>query len=104
MPKVIDKMGLLIFVLIGFVACGSIEDDAGEDFGNIINSPSGLTLMEEEHVFGWGRSECLMCHNVNNIHQEDRTGLDVDVEEIQQMTFEFGEAACQDCHGANGTD
>ncbi len=90
-------------ILLG-VACSEIAEDEGEDFGNILDSPGGLVLEEEEHIYGWGRSDCLMCHNLNNIHLENRTGIDIDVEEIQEMTYEEGESVCMSCHGTNGTE
>lgn len=97
------KKLFLVFFLILF-GCGSVADDSGENFGNILDSPSGLVLTEEEHVYGWGRSDCLMCHNINNIHLENRTDTDIDVEAIQDTVAEEGEAVCMNCHGSNGTD
>lgn len=101
--KTIGKF-LFIFLSMSFCfACGSINNDTGENFGNVLDSPSGLTLTEEEHVYGWGRSDCLMCHNTNNIHQQDRTGGGTDVEAIETATQEEGETICVTCHGNNGT-
>lgn len=93
----------LTLVLLFGSACGTEQND-GENFGNILDSPDGLILVEEEHRFGWGRPDCFMCHNLNNIHVVDRTGTGIDVEAIQEATFENGtEAFCQTCHGTNGT-
>lgn len=100
--KTIRKFSLLFLAIPFCIACGSTADDTGENFGNVLDSPSGLTLTEAEHVYGWGRSDCLMCHNTNNIHQEDRTGGGTDVEAIETETQEQGESICVTCHGDNG--
>lgn len=105
MPQTIKKLFSILLVLFSLFlfACGSVEDN-GENYGDILDSPDGLILTEEEHQFGWGRSECIMCHNLNNIHTVDRTGLGIDVEAIQEQTFEEGEASCPTCHGTNGVE
>ncbi len=96
--------GFLISVIFFFVltSCGSTVD-SGEDYGDILDSPSGLILTEDEHIYGWGRSDCLACHNLNNIHLEDRSDIGVDVDTIREGTFEDGEEGCSTCHGDNGT-
>lgn len=95
----------MVFVLVIAIlpACGSLSSDTGENYGNILDSPDGLVLTEEEHIFGWGRSDCLICHNLNNIHQVNRTDINIDVEAIQEITFDQGESSCPVCHGNNGT-
>lgn len=95
----------LLFLLCPLIFnCGDLADDAGENFGNILDSPNSLELTEEEHVPGWGREDCLMCHNLNNIHRNNLTDIDLDVEAIQDLTYEQGEGICMNCHGTNGTE
>lgn len=91
----------LIFAAVFISACGDMNN-TGENYGNILASPSGITLTEETHKGGWGRTDCLMCHNVNNIHLVDRSGTGIDVAAIRQQTFDEGEASCRGCHGTNG--
>jgi hypothetical protein len=57
------------------VGCGSGADPQSEDYGNLLASPGGLIVLEEEHPTGWMRADCFGCHNVNNMHQVNRTGL-----------------------------
>lgn len=93
---------LLSVMLITLSGCGAEVEDFGENYGDLLDSPSGLVLTEDEHIYGWGRDDCLTCHNLNNIHLENRTDLNIDVEAIQDDTFEDGEAGCSACHGTNG--
>ena len=65
--------GLLVAALVA--ACGSGADPQSENYGNLLASPGGLIVLEEEHRTGWMRTDCFGCHNVNNIHQVNRTGL-----------------------------
>ena len=71
----------------------------------MLASPGGLVLLEEEHPTGWGRPDCFGCHNVNNMHQKNRTDLpdeDVDLAGIRAIIENQGEASCMMCHGTNG--
>jgi len=98
---------LSVFIC-GFViaACGSDSAPVqSENYGNILASPEGLVLVEEEHPTGWMRSDCFGCHNVNNIHQVNRTGLpndEVDLPNVRAIVHSGGEASCPMCHGSNG--
>jgi|APSaa5957512576_1039674.scaffolds.fasta_scaffold54350_1 hypothetical protein len=94
---------LLFFFCLAAIHCGSEATDTGENFGDITDSPDSLVLTEEEHIYGWGRDDCTMCHNLNNIHLVDRTGIGLNMEDIQDITFEDGEDSCATCHGNNGT-
>ena len=86
--------------------CG---DDAGrqsENYGNLLASPGGLVVLEEEHPTGWTRPDCYGCHDINNIHQVNRTGLpddEVDLPGIRAIVRNEGEESCAMCHGSNGT-
>jgi len=86
-------------------ACGSRSDPQSEDFGNILASPGGLVLVEEEHEAGWGRQDCFVCHDTNNMHQVNRTGLPdekVDLPGIRAIIENQGLESCELCHGDNG--
>ncbi|MBU0505532.1 hypothetical protein KJ708_06045 [bacterium] len=50
--KHIIRGSLSLICLVSFLNCGSI-DDSGENYGDLLDSPSGLVLTEEEHVDGW---------------------------------------------------
>ena len=97
-------VGLMLLVMCG---CG---DDAGpqsENYGNLLASPSGLVLLEEEHPTGWMRPDCFGCHNINNIHQVNRTDLpddEIDLPGIRAIVRNQGEASCTMCHGDNGVE
>jgi hypothetical protein len=92
---------LSLICIISFVSCGSIED-SGENYGDLLDSPSGLILTEEEHIDGWERADCLLCHSLSNIHLVDRSGIGIDIDAIREETFIDGEEGCSDCHGDNG--
>lgn len=85
------------------VNCGSATHQ-GEDYGDILETESGLILVESEHTYGWGRSDCLVCHNLENIHLVDNSGLGIDVEAISEQTQDEGEECCAECHGTNGAE
>jgi hypothetical protein len=90
---------------LSIAGCGSKSDPQSEDYGNIIASPGGLILLEEEHPTGWGRSGCFGCHNVNDMHQVNRTGLtdeQVDLPGTRAIIANQGEPSCMLCHGDNG--
>src|SRR5262245_29493905 len=95
---------LILFVLC-VCGCGSDAGPQSENDGNILASPAGLVLLEEEHPAGWMRSDCFACHNVNNMHQVNRTGLPddtVDLPGIRAIIHSGGESSCPMCHGSNG--
>ncbi len=95
-----------VLVLAVVVAgCGSAGSPMSEDYGNILASPDGLVLVEEEHPTGWTRPDCFGCHDVNNIHQVNRTGLPDDVANlsgVREIVNNQGESSCMLCHGSNG--
>ena len=73
--------------------------------GVLLASPGGLVVLEEEHPTGWMRADCFGCHNVNNIHQINRTGLpddEVDLAGVRAIVQSGGESSCMMCHGSNG--
>lgn len=103
---------LLPCLLLG--ACGSDGPMQSEDYGNLLNSPAGLVVVEEEHPTGWGRPDCFACHEARNIHVVNRTGLPecgeaviegcIDLAEIRALIRSQREASCPACHGNNGVN
>ncbi|MDO8519153.1 MAG: hypothetical protein Q7T11_03200 [Deltaproteobacteria bacterium] len=89
-------------LLVALLSCGSAETDNGEDYGDLLASPEGLTLTEGEHEIGWGRSDCTTCHNLENIHLENRTSVPIDIEAVHDEALQEGEEGCNSCHGDNG--
>ena len=99
------RLTILVLFALSTSACGSKSDPMSEDSGNILASPGGLIVLEEEHPTGWGRSGCFGCHNVNNMHQVNRTGLSdeqADLPGIRAIIENQGESSCSLCHGDNG--
>src|SRR3990172_11738055 len=85
----------IILVLAALtVGCGEGSFNEGEDYGNLLDGPEGLTLTEEEHEIGWGQSECTICHNLDNIHLVNRTDIPIDIEAIHELALEDGTAGC----------
>ena len=98
---------LLVATCLSLAACGSDPSTQSENYGNILASPSGLVLVQSEHQTGWGRADCYACHNVNNIHQINRTGLpddEADLAGVRAIVQNQGEASCMMCHGTNGVE
>ncbi|MGH7800022.1 MAG: hypothetical protein ACREOW_05245 [Thermodesulfobacteriota bacterium] len=92
---------LLILMLLGFLGCVS-EDEGGQNFGDIFDTPEGTVLTQEEHPDGWGRSDCFVCHPIFEIHRVDRTGTGLDLKAIREFVEEEGLDSCPLCHGDNG--
>lgn len=95
----------LVFLFL--IACGDFSSSSGEDYGDIFETEEGIVLTEGEHAVGWGQAECLICHNLNNIHLLNRSSrTDIDIDEIREdakTEWESrGSVACTDCHGPNG--
>lgn len=94
--------GVLLVLLSLYAACGGSAFNQGEDYGNLLDTPEGLVLTEGEHGIGWGHPECTICHNLENIHLENRTGIPIDIDLIHDQAIEDGIAGCAICHGTNG--
>jgi len=91
--------------ILTVAACGSPSEPMSEDYGNLLASPEGLIVTLGEHPTGWMRSDCFGCHNVNNIHQVNRTGLPdavADLAGVRAIVNNQGEGSCPFCHGDNG--
>lgn len=102
MRRIFNLTAIGLFVLA--ISCGGSQFHDGEDYGDILGSPDGLILTEEEHEIGWGHADCDMCHNLENIHLVDRSGLGIDIEAIYDQVLEDGIEGCSTCHGDNGVD
>ncbi len=97
-------------------ACGDDGGGESEDYGNLLASPAGLVVLEEEHPTGWGRPDCFLCHEIRSMHVVNRTGLPdcddvdpaletcLDLGEIQSIIRNGGEQSCAPCHGDNGVE
>jgi hypothetical protein len=97
------KRLVLLLLLVSFFSSCVSEEDEGQDWGNILAGVEGLILTEEDHPDGWGRQECFVCHPLEVIHQEDRSGIGVLLlEDIREFTVQEGLASCPICHGDNG--
>jgi hypothetical protein len=83
-------------------SCGAVGFDEGEDYGNLLDSPDGLVLTQDEHEIGWAHTDCTMCHNLDNIHLTNRTDIEIDIDAIREEAIAGGIAVCADCHGTNG--
>lgn len=100
------RSGVIGLLVAGFLfllsACGD-SATRSEDYGELSTSPEGITLTEAEHRYGWGKSDCSICHNFNNIHREAENDPDADVLSLaRQLVTSQGTSACAACHGANG--
>ena len=90
--------------LVGLVACGKGNDD-GQDFDNLIAGAQGTQLTREEHTNGWGRSDCFLCHPLEEIHQVDRSGTGtLPLADIRRLVDRDRLESCHLCHGNNGAD
>jgi hypothetical protein len=93
------------FLLLVAAGCGSNGGVTSENYGNLLASPDGLVLVQEEHPTGWTRPDCFTCHEVRNIHTVNRTGLPdsvVDLPGVQAIVASGGVGSCPQCHGSNG--
>lgn len=92
----------LLGLVVAISSCGESTFNDGEDFGDLLDTPDGLVLTEEEHIGGWGRADCTACHNLENIHLVNRSDIPIDIEAVHEEALEEGIDSCADCHGTNG--
>lgn len=97
------RAALSTFFLLVAAGCGSNGGPTSENYGNLLASPEGLIVTQQEHPTGWGRPECFACHEIRNIHTVNRIGLpDDDLAAVRAIVRNQGEASCPQCHGGNG--
>jgi len=84
------------------ISCQGQTNRHLENYGDISASPGGIALSTpEEHVGGWGRRDCLLCHNIElNVHR--RPGSVANADAIIDLTKKNGVVYCLVCHGPNG--
>jgi hypothetical protein len=103
--RIVAVAALVCAMVLAGHGCGSSGSSQSENHGNILASPGGLILVQEEHPSGWGRPDCFACHQIENMHQVNRTGLpdsEVDLPGINAIIQNQGESSCHLCHGDNG--
>lgn len=105
---------LFVVVALAFAACGNNGAENGEDYGDLLSSPGGLLVLEEEHETGYGRPDCFACHEIRSMHIVNRTSLPncdqvddpdepcIDLADIQSFIRQDKEGSCVVCHGNNG--
>lgn len=76
-----------------------------ENYGTVSDGPGGINIIiSEEHQGGWGRSECLMCHNASlNVHRNSNSVIDPDALN-EEVWRNGGSRFCLKCHGPNGVE
>ena len=88
--------------LLLLAACGPSTRDR-ENYGDL-SLPAGAIVLDSQakHPHGWGRKECLLCHNVAlNVHRRPGNGIDADA--LARLIQQNGGATyCRNCHGSNG--
>ena len=90
---------VILFVLFIF-GCG--EYNQGESYPELSSAQAGLELTQAIHPTGWGKSECFLCHNIENLHL-DRSGYEgTDFAAIREQVKSGLETTCATCHGGNG--
>lgn len=88
-----------VFVLV--VGCQDYDRQT-ENYGDVASGPGGTILINEEHQGGWGRGECLLCHNAAfNVHRNSNSIIDPEALNIE-VWKNGGSKFCLNCHGING--
>lgn len=104
LKKFMNLLSRFIFILFFLSGCEKERDL--ENYGDLSTTPGGIVIIDpEEHVGGYGREECLVCHQTAlNLHRS-KGSLIGDVDELNQLIRQNGESKfCLTCHGSNGTD
>lgn len=90
----------LLFLAVLMVGCMD-EPRQYENYGDITAGVGGIAITSQaEHPYGWGRSDCLSCHNTLNIHKNPNSTIDENA--IIQLVKQNGVRYCLTCHGPNG--
>lgn len=89
-------------ILLAIILCNC--GDEGKDHEDYNTSSNDIVLIDpEKHAGGYGRKECLVCHNAAlNLHRSPNSVINVD--QLNEAIRNNGESKfCLSCHGANGT-
>ena len=79
------------------ISCGQ-RDKYREDYGTL---EGASLIVSSKHVGGYGRSQCLLCHNASlNIHR--RLGSLENPDDAIAGAKASGSAYCIKCHTGNG--
>ncbi|MGK5088810.1 hypothetical protein WDW86_14730 [Bdellovibrionota bacterium FG-2] len=100
------KLLLVMIVASGLAAgCGSDVRDR-ENYGDVQASSGGIRIVDaQEHKGGYGRKDCLVCHNVfQNIHRGPTSSIDADELNRVFAAKGYDTTYCMSCHGTNGTE
>lgn len=103
MKSYIQKISFIIFSVQLFVGCG--PDLRDHEYYGDLSAPGAIVLSDSRrHAAGWGRKDCLLCHNAElNLHQSPQSNINV--EALNQAIINGGESQyCQTCHGRNGIE
>ena len=94
-----------ILLMSVLTACGNSPTDY-ENYGDItVNNNNTYEVSSANHPHGWGKSNCFLCHNINNIHREDRVANSyIDLDAINDNISASGLRSCTNCHGNNGVN
>lgn len=96
---------LLTGFALAALLLGGCETDPCAGLEDLLSSPEGLRLVEEQHEAGWGNDACLQCHSLESTHQVNCTSQpDLDLEAVREEAEEGTYEACASCHGDNGVD
>ncbi|MGZ3661335.1 MAG: hypothetical protein ACXVCK_14640, partial [Bdellovibrionota bacterium] len=89
--------GAALFTALLLGGCGSSTRDR-ENYGDLSTAPNAIVLDDPaKHPHGWGRKDCLACHNVAlNVHRRPGNGIDVD--SLNRLIMNNGGSLyCQKC-------
>jgi len=100
LPRVCVALALAALFLTP--AC-VVDPCAGID--DILDSPEGLRLVQDEHEAGWGNDACTQCHALETTHRANCTSEpDLDLEAVREEAEDGTYETCAGCHGANGVE
>ncbi|MGZ3721888.1 MAG: hypothetical protein ACXVA9_03085 [Bdellovibrionales bacterium] len=97
------RLTAVLILMVLLIACEGSRNRDLENYGDITNRPGGAAInSSDQHLGGWGRKDCLMCHNVAyNVHRA--AGSPIDADQLNQLIQNNGYSAyCLKCHGPNG--
>ncbi|MEK7690018.1 MAG: hypothetical protein AAB425_03255 [Bdellovibrionota bacterium] len=95
--------GLFAVAILNTAACGSGERDV-EYYGDLSLTPGGIAITDPaEHRGGYGKRQCLLCHNPEyGLHRSRTSVLDADALNAVLRASSDPEGICLTCHGPNG--